>query len=341
FASVVFIPVVLAAFSAMLLWPMIAWTPARGPARIFVSFGITICFLAFIGLAGWIVVSSALDIASSLPEYSQKISGLVRRAREFTAAFEMKSASIFNAGVNTAVPAQRVELVERVPTWGSFALSSAGSLTEFFTIGLFVPLLMLYLFFDKENMVESIDSVLGKYAYLPKIHAELPRMVRAFVFGNFVVGIFLTACQGTLLYFLGYSNWISLAVVSGMLNLLPIVGAPLAMLFPLCQAIIQFHSAGPALTMMFGFVAFHFAGNNILLPQVVGARINVNSASLIIGLLFWSWLWGAGGFLLAIPMTSLIKIFLESHPETLPLANLMAARPQRIIVSNKQLNEIS
>jgi predicted PurR-regulated permease PerM len=340
FASVVFIPVVLAAFTAMLLWPAVGWTPPHGLARVLVGFGVTLGFLAFIGLAGWIIFSSAVDIGSALPEYSQRISGWINRLRELTVSLELHSASIFGTSAPT-IPVQKVEIVERVPIWGSYALSSARSLTEYFTIGLFVPLLLLYLFFDKENLVESIDSVLGKYAYLPKIHSELPRMVRAFVFGNFMAGIFLTVTQGVVLYALGYSNWLSMAVVSGMLNLLPIVGAPLSILFPLCQAVIQFQTATPVLIMIPCFVALHFLANNIILPQIVGTKININSASLIIGLLFWSWLWGAGGFLLAIPMTALVKIFLESHPETLAIANLMAAKPKRIILSREQLNGVS
>lgn len=340
FASVVFIPLVLAVFFAMLLWPSVEWSCARGMPRAIASLGVTFLTLAFLGLAGWIVLSSAMDIAANLPQYAEKITSLLGRLREYTSAIELKTSTIFGGAAPTT-PVQKVELIQHVPSWSGYLFSSAGMLTEFLTLALFVPLMLLYIFLDKENLVESADTLLGKYAYLPKLHAELPRMVRAFVVGNIAAGLFLIVSQGAVLYFLGYSNWMSLAVVSGMLNLLPIFGAPLAILFPLGQAIIQFQTFSPVVAMIVAIVTLHFFANNILLPQVVGSRVNINSISMIVGLLFWSWLWGAGGFLLAIPMTALVKIFLESHPDTLPIANLMATRPKRLVLSNRRLSGVS
>ena len=330
FARAVFVPLVLAVFSAMLLWPAVARLERFGASRAVASLATLGAFFSVIGLMGWMVFASAANIALSLPQYAEKISAFLRTLSMTASAFEMSSSRFFGSASDGL---QRVQVVEALPAWSGFVFRSVGSITEVLSVALFVPLLLLYFFFDKENLIESSGALLGRFVYLPKIHRELPQMVRVFVLGNVITGLVLAVSQASILYLLGFANWASLGLVSGVLNLVPLLGAPLAVALPLCQGLIQFQSWMPITVMMASFLGLHFVTNNVLLPLLVGKQTNVNAAALAVGLLFWSWLWGGAGFLLAIPMTSLLKIFLEGHPDTLPLANLMAKRPKHLLAA--------
>jgi predicted PurR-regulated permease PerM len=330
FARAVFVPLVLAVFTAMLLWPCVARLQRFGASRGVASVSTLFVFTSLIGLVGWMIFASAANIALSLPQYAEKISIFLKTLSMTASAFEVSSSRFFGSASDGL---QRVQVVEALPAWSGFVIRGVGSITEAVSVALFVPLLLLYFFFDKENLVESSGALLGRFVYLPKIHRELPRMVRAFVLGNVLTGLLLSVSQAGVLYLLGFSNWASLGLVSGVLNVVPLVGAPLAIALPLCQGLIQFQAWTPIAVMAAAFVSLHFVTNNVLLPLLVGKQTNVNAAALAVGLLFWSWLWGAAGFLLAIPMTSFLKIFLESHPDTLPLANLMAKRPKHLLAA--------
>jgi predicted PurR-regulated permease PerM len=56
--------------------------------------------------------------------------------------------------------------------------------------------------------------------------------------------------------------------------------------------------------------------------------VKLNTTAATAGLLFWGWLWGIAGFLLAIPLTALVKILLESREETRPYSLLLAGKPR-------------
>jgi predicted PurR-regulated permease PerM len=49
-----------------------------------------------------------------------------------------------------------------------------------------------------------------------------------------------------------------------------------------------------------------------------------------VGMLFWSWLWGATGLLQAVPLTAFVKLVADCHPVLLPISNLLAERPRAI-----------
>jgi predicted PurR-regulated permease PerM len=69
---------------------------------------------------------------------------------------------------------------------------------------------------------------------------------------------------------------------------------------------------------------------NILIPKFIGSRVKIGPVAATIGILFWGWLWGAIGLLLAIPLTALIKVVADCHPSMLHISNLLAETPRPV-----------
>jgi predicted PurR-regulated permease PerM len=74
--------------------------------------------------------------------------------------------------------------------------------------------------------------------------------------------------------------------------------------------------------------SLHLISANLLIPKFIGSRVNIGPVAATVGMLFWSWLWGGVGLLLAVPLTALIKIVSDCHPALLPIANLLADTPR-------------
>jgi|ERR1035438_3838461 hypothetical protein len=55
-----------------------------------------------------------------------------------------------------------------------------------------------------------------------------------------------------------------------------------------------------------------------------------------VGLLFWGWLWGIAGLLLAVPLTAFLKLLADSEPSLVHLSNLLARQPHRFLVWRKR-----
>lgn len=320
FAKIILIPLFLSLFLAILLEPFIKVVMKQNFSRKLAAIFVTCGLGVFTLFAGWLLYTAALEFAISLPTF-------IHTANEWLSKVESLSAKIspsLGQNISTQQFLPKIELTH-------FAFSNLGTLFEAASILLFVPLLMFYFLVDKENLLESFNVINGRYFNLPKLNSELPRMLRVFFAANLFTGIFLVLSQGIVFLAFGYENWITLALLTGFLNLLPMVGAILSMAALLVLGIGVKLSLSLVLIFSGVILGLHFVANNLILPLFVGSRININAVAMLVGILFWSWVWGVAGFLLAIPMTALIKILLECNKETYAFANLMAAKPKHVL----------
>jgi predicted PurR-regulated permease PerM len=320
FARTVFVPLFVALFLAMLLDPMVVALTRLRLNRPVAAILITVSFLSVTVLAGWILYLSIYGVASEVPLYAERIRQILSEVRNFGPHSILGEVGI-----------PQVQIVENVPLWMRYLGGWLGSIYELIAVAIFVPLFLLYILFERDNLLESFNAVAGKFFYLPKLNSDLPKIIRAFARGNVLTGIVLVTLHAFIFRAVGLENWLALAVLSGFINLIPLVGAPLALVLPMAQAMLQFHEVSPFVAIGASLIGLHFLSNNVLLPFFMSQRVNVNSFALVFGLLFWGWLWGPVGFLLAIPMTALVKTLLESHRETFPWSNLFAARPRHLM----------
>jgi hypothetical protein len=69
---------------------------------------------------------------------------------------------------------------------------------------------------------------------------------------------------------------------------------------------------------------------NFLIPKLIGSRLLVGPVAVTIGMLFWGWLWGIMGLLLAVPLTAFVKLIADSRPSLIHLSNLLTEDPRPI-----------
>jgi predicted PurR-regulated permease PerM len=70
---------------------------------------------------------------------------------------------------------------------------------------------------------------------------------------------------------------------------------------------------------------FHLIAANLLVPALVGWRVRLNALALTVSLLFWGWLWGGMGLILAIPITAVIKVICDHVEGCEPIGRWMSA----------------
>jgi predicted PurR-regulated permease PerM len=119
-------------------------------------------------------------------------------------------------------------------------------------------------------------------------------------------------------------------MVSAFLNLIPFLGLLLAAAVPLAAALLQFNTLGPFITIAITVLLFHLVAADFLIPRLVGSRLLLGPVAVTIGMLFWGWLWGIIGLLLAVPLTALVKLVADSRPSLIHLSNLLSDDPRPI-----------
>jgi predicted PurR-regulated permease PerM len=132
-------------------------------------------------------------------------------------------------------------------------------------------------------------------------------MVRAYMIGNFVLGVILSAISAGFFFLIKLPYWPLIGPLSGFLSLVPYVGLPLAIMPPIAAGLIVYNQ--PAVYVMIAVVIamLHLTALNFLYPKVVGSRVHLNPLVVTVALMFWGTLWGGIGLLLAIPITAGIK----------------------------------
>ena len=109
-----------------------------------------------------------------------------------------------------------------------------------------------------------------------------------------------------------------------LLNFVPYIGAGTSALLLLLAGMAFTASTGQAFLLMACFLGITFFEGQLLNPLLVGKRLALNPTVVFIALLFWGWLWGIGGMLLAVPLLIIIKKFADQTPGWEAVAEFLA-----------------
>jgi predicted PurR-regulated permease PerM len=191
---------------------------------------------------------------------------------------------------------------------GDYVFARLGSFYEVLLMASFVPFLVYFMLSWRDHINRSFLQFFHGEGRLvaARSMAGVAGMVRAFVVGNFLLGLLLSVLSAVGFWIVRLPYPLLVGPLSGCLSLFPYVGLPLAMIPPLFAALNQDQVTVYALALAIT-AALHVIALNLLYPKVVGSRVHLNPLVVTFSLMFWGFLWGAAGLLLAIPLTAALK----------------------------------
>jgi AI-2 transport protein TqsA len=139
---------------------------------------------------------------------------------------------------------------------------------------------------------------------------------------SLVVGV-VTA---VILLAVGLELWLIFGALAFWLNFVPTVGAVVAVFLPMPLVILDPNMS--LLSMVLAFVlpfTAHMVVGNVLEPLLFGHSLELQPVAILLSLTIWSMLWGLTGMVLAVPITAVLKIQLDSidHPASKFLVRLL------------------
>ncbi len=260
-----------------------------------------------IGGASYASYSRALDFMHQLPEYKEHIRELGAKIREQAEQIEKTTETVLPQNSDdTALT------VKQSSSWTDLVSRNASSVSELVLTITFVPFLVFFMLSWQDHvrsqtvMLFSMENRNSAYVMLGLI----ARMIRSFIVGNFIIGVFLSVCSIGIFAAIGLPYFYFLGVISGFLSLVPYLGVMLALVPPLV-ADLGHLTAGVAVLVIASIMGLHLIGMNVLYPKILGKRLQLNPLAVTLALLFWGWLWGAMGLILAVPLTGAFKIICD------------------------------
>jgi AI-2 transport protein TqsA len=204
-----------------------------------------------------------------------------------------------------------------------------------------VPFLMFVLLVQKNRLKQKLAIVWGDGIAVSAMAASVTRMVLGFVLGNLAIGSLMALITLAMLFAMHVPGAPVLGTVSGFLNLVPFLGAILATVVPLGAALLQNEPVSALAIIVVTVISLHVISANLLVPRMIRKRVSVRPVAATVGILFWEWLWGLIGVLLAVQLTAFAKILADSHPSLSKIANLLAEPPIAVPPwSGKQIDEV-
>jgi predicted PurR-regulated permease PerM len=227
----------------------------------------------------------------------------------------------FRQTTRNVLPEEKIEkgtlTVRQSTSWLDDLPSGAVGATEVLLMAAFIPFLVFFML-SWQDHVRSSTVMLFNPENRHTVYVTLgliAQMIRGFIVGNVVIGLVLGLTSTVAFWILGVPYFYIIGMISGVVSLAPYLGIVLAVIPPVVVSM-------GSLTVK-NFVAIvavvaisHVIALNVLYPKIIGRRLQLNPLAVTLALLFWGWLWGAMGLILAVPLTAAIKIIFD-HVESL------------------------
>ena len=259
--------------------------------------------------------SRAIVFMDTVPQYSQKIRSMLR-------PFRQQAEKIEKTGEAVGEPEPgNVIAVRPVTSWSDMLTHGVGTLTEVLLAASFIPFLAYFLLTWKHH-ARSATVMLFPLQHRHTAYVTLGligKMLQSFIVGNLLIGLLISGVSVLIFALLKVPFFYFIGFLSGFLSLVPYLGVVLAMFPPVLVGLGQLEP-GDLLAVLASVVLMHLFALNVLYPKLLGSRLKINPLAVTIALLFWGWIWGAIGLVLAIPITGALKIVFDHIESMKPYA---------------------
>jgi len=265
--------------------------------------------VASIGTVSYLSYARAVEFMMQMPEYKIRLKHIVDEIRQQAEQFEKTT--------ETYLPQEPEEknsvTLRQRSSWRDYLSQNMSSVSETVLAVTFIPFLV-YFMLSWQDHVRAASVMLFKMENRNTAYVTLgliAAMIRSFIVGNFIIGLFLSAASMAAFGLMGLPYFYFLGVLSGFLSLIPYLGVILAILPPVIVGLGYLTTATFVLTIAI-VIGLHLFAMNVLYPMVLGKRLQLNPLAVTISVLFWGWLWGAMGLILAVPLTGALKIICDN-----------------------------
>lgn len=301
FASPILRPFALALFLAILSLPIVLWLVRR---RVPSPVAIAVAVVVVVGVFGLLILlasQSLPDLQNRIERYGVSLEALWERM--ILALSEWANRPLDTLiGPDLIQPQAFVDLAQNTVTGAATILSQA-----FLVLLVMVFVLAEATVFPAKLRALSDGSGLGEER-LAKVVVEIQSYLGIKTVISLATGLLL----GVFCWLMKLDFPVLLGLVAFTLNYVPTVGSIIAAVPAVLLSLILHGTLGHALGVTAGYVVVNTIFGNIIEPNLMGRRLGLSPLVVVLSLLFWNFVWGPLGALLSVPLTMILKIWLEN-----------------------------
>ncbi len=341
-AKGVLVPLTLALLLSFLLVPVCDRLERRKLGRI-PSVVITV-FVAFtaLGAGAWTAALQVMDLAPRIPEYQSNIRTKLRPVNDYLSAALGR--------VRGTAQGISQDILQPGPVEGSGGLMEHPSLVRVVSSpqspvevigGMFgsmlvamgstgiVVVLVVFFLIRREDLRDRFIRLVGRGSVTLTTQAleDATQRVSRYLLMQLFVNVTFGVPIAVGLYYIGIPNAILWGILATVLRFIPYIGAWSAAAAPIGLSMaVSPDWVAPILTIGL-FVVLELFVNNVMEPWLYGKNTGISAVALLVAAVFWTWLWGALGLLLATPLTVCLLVVGRHVPQLSFLDTLLGNQP--------------
>lgn len=305
-AKAVVVPALLALFLAVVADSPVSWFERKGLHRGLAILLVVTGIVLFVTGVGVLVGSSLQELSEQAPAFRQSIRVQLNAA--------LADWGFSEAGDGTS------DVLDYVSPASAFGLASAvlTGVRDLFGSAFLILFLMVFMLFEIPSLRDKLET-LGTSR--PK-SVSIPTILRHYLVIKTLTSLATGVLVGILLSVLSIDYAVLWGLLAFLLNFIPQIGSFVASIPAVLVTIVQ-HGPGLAVVVAFGYLAINLAIGGGVEPRVMGKGLGLSTLVVFLSLILWGWLLGPVGMLLSVPLTTAVKIALESQEKTRPIAVLL------------------
>ena len=333
--QVVWIPLVLSVLISYALEPVVAFLVSHHVPR---AIGVPLLLSALLIIGGggaYMLRGEASDFVDRLPVAAHAIAqalqgatggapGAVSKVQEAARELESAASGATKKSVRDGVTPVRIE--EPTFRWSDWLWQGSHGAMAFAGQMFAVVCLVYYLLaagdLYKRKLVRMVPTLSHKKVTV-EILAEIDRQIERFLLARVVISVIVGVVVWVAFLLIGVEEAGVWGVLSALLFAIPIVGPVLIVVAAALGTFVQFGSVGMALGVGGLCVVIGAIEGNVLTPWLMSRVGEMNAVAVFVSLLFWGWIWGVWGLLLAVPITAAMKAVCDRIPDFSAVAELL------------------
>lgn len=314
-AQALILPIVLAILLDFMLSPLVRFLRKRGIKEPLGAGLVMLALVGGLGVGAWYLSGPAAEWVARAPESAaaiqRKMQGMRGSVAQVTKAAEQVEKATEVTGGDGA---RQVEI--KGPSLSKQLFGGTASLLSSATVIFFLTYFLLAV---GDLFLQKLVGVLPQFKdkrTAVSIARETEAQISVYLFTSTLINIGVGVVTAVAMWLVGMPNAPLWGVVAAILNFVPYVGALVNIVVLGLAAMLTFESTSRALLVPAVFFGINMIEGNLVTPMILGRRMRLNTVALFIGFIFWWYIWGIPGAILAVPMMAAMKIVCD-HIESL------------------------
>jgi len=303
------VPLSFALFLSFALRPFVSLLERAGVPRVAAIILILFVMMGGVALLVINVTGQINQFFAELPRYQNRIRDLLAGVTGFVNKLRERMGSILP---DEAPGVREVKLSEsQLETTRAF-VARLGATVGILLYACTIPFLTFFMLKDREKFGRVLAGMLMRNERLGEsdVTGAISRTMTAYALGLSFVMLIMAGTTTIALMLLRIDYYYVLGPIAGIAILLPYVGVILSTIPAVAVAFFQYDGE-KALLVFLVYSLMQFLEGNVLTPYIVGSKVRLFPLTVMIAFIFWGTIWGISGAVLAVPLTSAIKVVCE------------------------------